>query len=171
MFCGSATGVLLPPYVVYKGVNCYPAWCANGIPGGCYSSNKSGWFDHFTFTDWFKRVLLPHIRRQPGKKVLLGDNLSSHISVEVIELCREHDIEFVCLPCNSTDKMQPLDVGFFGPMKQAWRKLLQAYAKADPTAKLLEKKEFPRMLRELVHSMKPADILPPVRTVPVQTYQ
>lgn len=68
MFCGSAAGVLLPPYVVYKGVNCYPAWCENGIPGGVYTATKSGWFDLFCFTDWFKRVLLPHLRRLAGKK-------------------------------------------------------------------------------------------------------
>ncbi len=44
------------------------------------------------------------------------DNLSSHVSLEVISLCRENNIEYVCLLPNSTDKMQPLDVGIFGPM-------------------------------------------------------
>ncbi len=37
------------------------------------------------------------------------DNLSSHVSLEAISLCRENNIENVCLPPNSTDKMQPLD--------------------------------------------------------------
>jgi hypothetical protein len=37
------------------------------------------------------------------------DNLSSHVSLESISLCRENNIEYVCLPPNSTDKMQPLD--------------------------------------------------------------
>jgi hypothetical protein len=50
----------------------------------------------------------------PGKKLLICDNLSSHVSLEVISLCRENNIEYVCLPPNSTDKMQPLDVGIFG---------------------------------------------------------
>jgi hypothetical protein len=31
--------------------------------------------------------------------------LASHISMEPIELCKQHNIEFVCLPPNSTDKM------------------------------------------------------------------
>ena len=94
------------------------------------------------------------------KKLLLGDNLASHISLEVINLCKEYDIEFVCLPPNSTDKMQPLDVGLFGPLKNTWRKQLKKYADLDPTAKLLQKTEFPRMLKELIEELKPKEHLP-----------
>ncbi len=71
-------------------------------------------------------------------------------TVGIGHVYREENIQFVCLPPNSTDKLQPLDVGFFGPMKSAWRKQLKAYADQDPTAKLLVKTEFPRMLKELV---------------------
>lgn len=56
LFCGSATGVLLPPYVVYKATNCYPAWTNNGIPGAVYSSSTSGWFTFFTVEDWFRKM-------------------------------------------------------------------------------------------------------------------
>jgi hypothetical protein len=45
-----------------------------------------------------KKILVPYCRRLTGKKILIVDNLSSHISREVIDLCREHDITFVCLP-------------------------------------------------------------------------
>jgi hypothetical protein len=99
-------------------------------------------------------------RRLPGKKMLVCDNLSSHISLEVISLCRENNIEYVCLPPNSTDKMQPLDVGIFGPMKHHWRKQLKAYSERDLSAKLLQKTEFPRMLQELMESISPKDLPP-----------
>jgi hypothetical protein len=160
MLCGSGAGVMLPPYVVYQGANVYDAWCSRGPVGSVYSATKSGWFDMFTFTDWFKKIMLPHAKRLPGKKLLIGDNLSSHISGEVISLCKDNDIEFVCLPANSTDKMQPLDVGLFGPMKQAWRTQLRAYADKDPSAKLLQKSMFPKMLKELLDSLNPAALLP-----------
>ncbi len=81
-----------------------------------YSSTKSGCFDTFTFKDWFSNVFLPVAKRLVGKVFLLGDNLFSHISIEVINLCRENNIAFVCLSANLTDKMQPLDVGLFGPI-------------------------------------------------------
>jgi hypothetical protein len=160
MFCGSAAGELLPPYVVYKSQNHYEAWRTGGPPGARYTSSPSGWFDMCIGEDWFKKLFLPHVRRQPGRKLLIGGNLASHISMEVIRLCKENDIMFVCLPANSTDKMQPLDVGIFGPMKSAWRKQLLSYAEKDPAAQLLQKTEFPRMLKELVESLKPMEHLP-----------
>jgi len=110
--------------------------------------------------DWFKVDFLDHIRRQPGKKLLVGDNLSSHISMEVIRLCKENDVEFVCLPPNSTHLIQPLDVGFFGPMKRAWRKQLKSYAEKDPAAKFLDKPLFPGMLKELLECLHPDRHLP-----------
>jgi hypothetical protein len=83
-----------------------------GPKGTIYNSSPSGWFDMFIFEDWFTKLFLPAVHRLPGKKLLIGDNLASHISLQVIQICREQDIEFVCLPPNATDKMQPLDVGF-----------------------------------------------------------
>ena len=146
MFCGTAAGELLAPYVVYQGANTYPAWCIGGPPGTVYTATPSSWFNSFCFLDWFEKILLENAKRKEGKKILLGDNLSTHMSMEVIRLCRDNNIEFVCLPPNSTDKMQPLDVGFFGPMKTYWRQLLRAYRQEDPAAKLLDKKLFPRKL-------------------------
>jgi hypothetical protein len=35
----------------------------------------------------------------------------------MIQLCKQNEIVFVCLPPNSTDKLQPLDEGVFAPLK------------------------------------------------------
>nr|CAI5823261.1 unnamed protein product [Callosobruchus analis] len=59
-----------------------------------------------------------------GRKVLIGDNLSAHLDDEIIKLCCELDIDFVCLIPNSTHLCQPLDVAFFRPMNSAWREIL-----------------------------------------------
>lgn len=41
MFCGSGTGALLAPYVVYKSKRLYQEWCLGGPPGTGYNnSNK-----------------------------------------------------------------------------------------------------------------------------------
>ena len=87
-------------------------------------------------------------------------NLSSDISVKVIDLCRENSIEFVCFPPNTTDKLQPLDVGLFGPMKQSWKRQLWKYKAEDPSAKLLQKTEFPRILKELCGELNSTEQLP-----------
>ena len=85
MFCGSAGGEMMPPMVVYKAQNNYPAWEERGPKKAVYSCSKSGWFDGYNFEKWFFDVALPNLRKKDGKKVLIGDNLSSHISYAVIQ--------------------------------------------------------------------------------------
>ena len=68
MFCGTAAGTLLPPYVVYKSKYCYHGWCKGGPQGTKYSATHSGWFDCCMFRNWFFDILLPHARRLLGRK-------------------------------------------------------------------------------------------------------
>ncbi|KAF0710907.1 Uncharacterized protein FWK35_00034345, partial [Aphis craccivora] len=136
MVCGSASGVLLSPYIIYKAGKMWKPWTEGGpkgkpcctepccSKGSRYNRTTHGWIDSITFKDWFETSFLPHAKCQPGRKVLIGDNLSSHIQPEIIFECELNDIDFVYLPKNSTHLTQPLDVGFFRPLKQAWRKEL-----------------------------------------------
>jgi len=129
MLAGTGAGEVLPVYVVYKSDHLWSTWVEGGPPNARYNRTKSGWFDQVTFVDWFKTIALPYCRKLPAetKKVLIGDNLSSHFSDEVIRDCELHNIAFVCLPPNATHLCQPLDVAFFAPMKRQWRKILTEY--------------------------------------------
>lgn len=160
MFCGSAAGQMLPPMVVYRAQNLYTSWCERGPKGTVYSCSKSGWFDMYQFEMWFCKLLLPRLKRLPGKKLILGDNLSSHISIYVIDLCKANDIRFVCLPPNSTDKLQPLDVGVFGPMKAAWRTVLTEYKRKNPKVVGIQKTDFPSLLASMLEKADPGKHLP-----------
>lgn len=148
MFCGTATGVILPLYVVYRAKFVYHTWVENGPPGARYNATPSGWFDGSVFTDWFKTVYIPYARKLPGTKVLIGDNLSSHFSEEVLKLAAKENVRFVCLPPNSTHVAQPLDVSFFGPLKRIWRKILMEYKLKHVKVKVVPKDEFPKLLRK-----------------------
>ena len=123
MFCGSAIGQVLPVYVVYKALNVYQGWIERGPPNARYSCSKSRWFDNATFEDWFIKVFLP-VAKTKGVTALIGDNLSSYFSEDVLRLCSKYNVKFIYLPFNSTDKTQPLDVTFFRPLKIKWRKTL-----------------------------------------------
>ena len=85
-----------------------------------------------------------------GKKVIIGDNLSSHLSVNVLKLCEQENISFVLLPPNSTHLCQPLDVSFFGPMKRHWRRILEAYKMKNPKTSSFDKSKFPHLLKQLL---------------------
>ena len=74
--------------------------------------------EFFVFEEWFKTIILLWARKDDGKKVLIGDNLSSHMSKEVLTLYQNHNISFILLLENYTDKCQPLDVAFFCATKK-----------------------------------------------------
>ena len=67
-----------------------------------------------TLTD--QKAVVPWARKKEGKKVVIGDNLFSRFSTDVLTLCKDHNISFVCLVANSTHISQPLDVAFYGPL-------------------------------------------------------
>ncbi|KAH0814595.1 hypothetical protein GEV33_008196 [Tenebrio molitor] len=51
-------------------------------------------------------------------KILLSvDNHETHVSLDVINFCREHGIIMLSFPPHSTHKVQPLDVGICDPFK------------------------------------------------------
>ncbi|KAJ8970548.1 hypothetical protein NQ314_001164 [Rhamnusium bicolor] len=50
------------------------------------------------------------------------DNHESHISINVINYVRDNGIVFLSLHPHTSHKMQPLDVGVFGPFKGKCKK-------------------------------------------------
>lgn len=154
MFSGTADGRCLPPYVVYKAENLYNEWVLNGPTDARYNCTRSGWFDATMFEDYFQTVVLDWAKKLPGTKVVIGDNLSSHLSPEIVRLCEENDIKFVFLPPNSTHLTQPLDIAFFGPLKKEWRKILLKYKTENPSQKTMNKKHFPVLLKTLIQNIE-----------------
>ncbi|KAJ8926240.1 hypothetical protein NQ314_021404 [Rhamnusium bicolor] len=102
MFAATAAGTLMPLYVVYKSDRIYDQGVIGGPPGTIYNRTKSGWFDEPTFQDWFNKVIIPWARSSPEPKIIIGDNLLSHLNVEVIRACQRYNIKFVFLPPNAT---------------------------------------------------------------------
>ena len=145
IFSGTADGKLLPVYVVYKSQYLLKSWTTGGPKGARFNRSKSGWFDAICFDDWFRTVVVPWARKIEGKKVVIGDNLSSHFSPEVLKLCKDHNISFVCLVPNSTHLSQP----FYGPLKRKWRKIIKTWKLKYPRKTSVSKDEFPRLLKEL----------------------
>ncbi|XP_072375486.1 uncharacterized protein [Diabrotica undecimpunctata] len=153
MFSGTADGTMLPLYIVYKSENLYNIWTENGPKGTIYNRSKSGWFNLEIFEDWFRTVALPYFRKLRNDliKVMIGDNLSSHISPWIIEECKERNIKFVLLPANSTGLTQPLDVAFFRPLKMKWHETLDEWKSENRGT--IPKDKFPRLLKKCLDNI------------------
>lgn len=154
MFAATASGEVLPPYIVYKAERIYDQWCIGGPKNARYNRTKSGWFDSFCFEDWFSKIIVPWAKNHTGPKVVIGDNLSSHLNLSVLLECQRNNIRFIFLPPNSTHLTQPLDVSFFRPLKIHWRNILLDYKMRNPRDQTLNKSSFPSLLKRLMNEIK-----------------
>lgn len=114
-----------------------------------YNRSSSGWFDGDIFEDWVKTIVIPFFEKRLNF-FLIGDNLSWHLSVDVIKLCQEKDIHFIFLPANSTHLTQSLDVAVFRPMKMIWRHLLGKWKKSEDGRK---QSCVPQLLKLLIDEL------------------
>jgi len=156
MFAAAADGTLLPPYIIYKSMHLYDKWTEGGPRGARYNRTPSGWMDGRCFLEWFIKIIVPYCKCKEGRKILIGDNLSSHISPEVIKLCNKYQIDFILLPPNSTHITQPLDIAFFRPLKGSWRKVLDDW-KSNKKSPSVDKSTFPSLLKSTIDKLNGRD--------------
>ena len=153
MFCGTAEGTFLPPMIVYKADNCYEGWMRGGPVGAIYSSTPSGWFKKEQFRMWFFQILLPYVKTLTGTAAVIGDNLDSYFSCDVISATLENNIKFITIPSNSTHYCQPLDVAVFGPVKRQWRNTLSVFRRKSGNRQTLPKERLPPLVADLFQKL------------------
>ena len=71
---------------------------------------------------WFENVCVPQLRArtldEDERVLLVFDGHGSHLTDELFDLGTKYKIDFYLLPAHTTHKLQPLDVGCFGPMQK-----------------------------------------------------
>ena len=81
--------------------------------------SDKGWTNNYITTQWFEKCFLPQVkaRNSSGKMILLiYDGHKSHKMIKLCEAVEQHDIQLYCLPAHTSHRLQPLDVGVFGPL-------------------------------------------------------
>ena len=144
----SASGVCLPPYVIYKALRLYTEWCPkNLIKGIVYNGTKSGWIDEVCFHDYLQVLFIPNTKHLKRPVLLIFDGHSSHLGIKSVRLAMDNGIHLLCLPSHSTHLLQPLDVYTLKYVKQQWKQLL--WNRSKQTTKTLEKRDFIRLFSKL----------------------
>nr|XP_047144582.1 uncharacterized protein LOC124818106 [Hydra vulgaris] len=131
VFCGNASGILIPPFFIVKGKHSWSDWLFNAPEGSRMATSCSGWMEIQIFEEWQLNHFIPNIINKEGKKILICDNLSANISLKALNTCEKHNITFLCLVPNSTHLLQPLDVGYFSSLKADWRSVLNQWRKTS----------------------------------------
>ena len=148
LVCGSASGIYLPPLVVYKGLNLYGSWCENGPEGTQYSHSPSGWMADTIFENWFKDTFIPFVSNLEKPVILMFDGHGSHLTYNTVKSAIDNMIIIICIPPSTSHALQPLDVGVFFPLKGRWRKILLRFYR-ESRMQSVEKGSFPSLLKQL----------------------
>ena len=149
--CVSASGQLLPPYILYMGQRLMVDYTQGGPIGSRYGVSAKGWMTEVNFLDWFRNQFIPSL--PPERPVILIlDGHKSHIQYEVLQLAKQHRVEIAKLPSHTTH-LRPLDLSVFKPMKEWYdreaRKLFIA------KRRYITKKDFAQLIFRVWQSYKP----------------
>jgi hypothetical protein len=93
------------------------------------SASPSGWTNNNIGLAWLKEVFQRETRRQAcsGYQLLLLDGHGSHLTMDFINYCNDNKILLAVFPPHATHTLQPLDVGMFKPLSEAYSTELSTY--------------------------------------------
>lgn len=128
----NAIGNAVPPFFVFPRKNFKQHFIRNGPTGCSGSANKSGWMqenDFLLFMQHFTKFVKPS---EENRVLVIIDNHSSHISLPVINFCRENFIAILSFPPHTSHKLQPLDRSAFGPFKTKYNVAADLWMRNHP---------------------------------------
>jgi len=115
--CCSATGIFLPPFIIFKGIR-RKQELADGLPPGSeFYMTESGYAQTVTFRA-FVQFFCKH--KPAGNKLLITDGHRSHVDYEALSIADDNDITILLLPAHTSHELQPLDKSVFKALKSAF---------------------------------------------------
>ena len=120
--CISATGVTLPPALIYKGdsTTLQNTWVEDwsSIDAAHFAISSNGWSCDALGLHWLEAIFQRYTSQVAGRarRLLIVDGHSSHVNLRFINLCDSMRILLLVLPPHSTHRLQPLDVSLFAPL-------------------------------------------------------
>ena len=148
LFCGSAVGEKLPPYVIYKVETIDYGWAVGGHPDTLFSVSSSGWMETSHFQQWFGKLFLPadESLAKTGRVVLFLDGYDSHTALELIGRAKAKNITLYCLPPHTTPFTAP-GCGCLAHLS-LWRRAVREH-KLATNASQISKHIFPSLFSRL----------------------
>ena len=129
--CGSATGHVIPPFIVFAAKQINYLWTRNEVSGSRFAVSDNGWVDH----ELFSFFLIEHfmVNAVPHRPLLLLlDGHSTHFEPKSLQVAKDNNIVIFCLPPHTTHVCQPLDCSLFKPLKQQWRQECHNFYQKNP---------------------------------------
>uniref|UniRef100_A0A2H1VWF9 SFRICE_015897 n=1 Tax=Spodoptera frugiperda TaxID=7108 RepID=A0A2H1VWF9_SPOFR len=130
--CCNAAGTFIPPFFIFARKRMQERLLDNAPPGSQATVTDNGWIHGEAFLNWLQ-FFVEKVRPSETRKVLLLlDNHESHKFYPALEFATKNHIIFLSFAPHTTDRMQPLDVAVYGPLKKYFEQELNTFQKTHP---------------------------------------
>jgi DDE superfamily endonuclease/helix-turn-helix, Psq domain/Tc5 transposase DNA-binding domain len=125
--CVSASGVALPPLVIFKGKSVQQQWFPEDLQPFYtweFTASANGWTSDEIAVEWLEKLFIPLAIPSDSreKRLLILDGHGSHETTDFMYLCFQHNIYLLYLPPHTSHVLQPLDLSIFSALKHYYRK-------------------------------------------------
>jgi hypothetical protein len=132
VYAVSAAVVYIPPMIIFKAKKWNNAFEIGVPPGSIVSISETGYINAELFVTWHEHFK-NHTNCSKDKEILiLLDGHATHDkNLATLSFARENGIVLLQLPGHTTQRLQPFDMAFFGPLQayfiQAQKNFLKTY--------------------------------------------
>jgi len=111
-----------------------------------FTISSNGWTNGEIGLAWIK-IFDRYTKAKAGnaRRLLIVDGHSSHVNLRFINYCDNHRILLVILPPHSTHRLQPLDVGIFSSLANAYSQELDRLIQSSHGFTRITKRHFWRL--------------------------
>ncbi|XP_039311164.1 uncharacterized protein LOC120356784 [Solenopsis invicta] len=129
-----AFGVVLPPVLIFPRKKRIPDLMINAFPGSLGLGNEKGYMTKESFFHVMEHFINCTKSSKQNPTLLLLDNVETHFSTKTLNLAKENGVVIFTFPPHCTHRLQPLDVGIFGPFKVHYDNAINSYLMNNPAS-------------------------------------
>nr|XP_023025988.1 uncharacterized protein LOC111513993 [Leptinotarsa decemlineata] len=122
----------LPPVIIFFRVHSKQHMVAVAATGTLGLATPFGWMNSELFVKTVQNFISYSNSSDDNLSLLIYDNQESHICEEALNLPKENGVTVSTTPPHSTGKLEPLDVGIFGPFKTAYNRAVDSWMLRNP---------------------------------------
>jgi hypothetical protein len=139
----NAEGQSIPPFIIGAGQYHLANWYRDSnLPAHwVIAMSQNGWTNNELGLKWLKHFDRSTTKRSVSLyRLLVLDGHESHHSVDFERYCQDHKIITLCMPAHASHLLQPLDVGCFSVLKNAYGREIEHLIRCSITH--ISKTEF-----------------------------
>lgn len=128
----SASGNFLPPVMIFPRKYFKSNMIKNTPAGTLGLATPTGWMNGTLFPEVIKHFIKHTNASKENPCILIMDNHESHLSLQALDLAKDAEVHILTLHPHTSAKLQPHDVGVYGPFKTFYNAAIDSWMLRNP---------------------------------------